>query len=191
MQRRQESGIQTLAQLRTVDMTVFCLLTVLAQAASVLFVKKTGLVMPVSLGPAVAMIAMIRWGAWGGAAFVAAGLVQWLLSGAGLWGILTDALPMAAMALPVILYGARDRDALVKSTGGLTGIVLAAYGCQALVRTAVLTLLTGDIVLAAAQAIQLIFPALLTVLCVLVLRMPSDLLCDMRAYVVRLNSGSD
>lgn len=136
-----------------------------------------------SFATAICLIAMIRWGTAGVLVGMAGGIPAIWFSDMGIFsGILFYVIANVSIGIPILLYGARDRNKICEHSFLLILYVLSAHVCLAIGKGAVIFLLTGEHtgVLDYFGATFLI--TVLDIIVCLVLNTRKDLLCDMRNY---------
>lgn len=132
---------------------------------------------------AVSLIAMIRWGAVGVTAGMIGGILGIIFSDMTVWdGILFYVLANAFLAVPILLYGSRNRDMIAESPVLLMLYVLVSHICLSIGKGIAIFFLTGEMTGAVDYFGATFLITVIDLIVCLVLRMRDGLICDMRFY---------
>lgn len=135
---------------------------------------------------AVALIAMIRWGAVGAVVGMIGGIPGIVYSDMTvLGGILFYVLANACLGLPILLYGSRNRDPIAESPVLLMMYVLISHICLSIGKGIAIFLLTGEMTGIIDYFGATFLITIIDLIVCLVLRMRQGLICDMRYYFIQ------
>lgn len=173
-------------QLRTIDMILFSIMAVVSGVLSDVYMGELATGFYYSLRTAVCLILMIRWGKYGVVAIFVSSISSFMLSGFELVpGLLYYIMADLFFAIPVLVYGKRNRDNLVSTCGNTIGYVLMCHSTLALGKGLAIFLVEGE-----TTGVIDFFIAnflILTMDCVvlLVLRTLKELIIDIENFMMR------
>lgn len=134
----------------------------------------------------ICLMAMLRWGAVGIVVGIIGGLPGFFFSEMPWWsGLLFYGLANAFLAVPMLMYGRRDRDRIVDVPLGLSLYVLGSHICLAVGKGIVIFLLTGELTGAVDYFGATFLVLIINMIVCLVLKKRDGLICDMRNYFAR------
>lgn len=145
-----------------------------------------------SFSTAICLIAMIRWGSVGVIVGMIGGLPGVLFSEMTLVsGIFFYALANAALCIPMLIYGKRDRDLIAEDHVWLMLYVLASHCCLAVGKGLIIFVITGErtgvIDYFGATFLILVMDIILCQ----VLQKREGLICDLRYYLADEEGEND
>lgn len=170
-------------KLASIDLAVFSVLAVLSEAFGTLLLRNLSPMFYCSLAMAIAQIVMLRWGVSGVAVYAAAGAAAYLMSDMALLpGVLYHVIANLFLGLPMLIYGTRDRDALISRPVRLCVYILLAHLSLCVGKGLAIWIITGEITGAVDFFGTSLLVFFINALLLLILRRVDNLITDMRTY---------
>ena len=168
-----------------IDLLFFTILAVLSEFMSNMLLRTWHSSFYFSFSIALCLIAMIRWGVIGVVVGILGGIPGILFSDMSFFaGILFYGLANGLLGLPMLIYGKRERNKIVRHHGCLLLYVLLSHGCLSLGKGIVIFLLTGETTGAIDYFGATCFILVINMILCCVLKTRDGLICDMRYYFV-------
>jgi len=170
---------------KQLDLLFFSILAIVSEIMSSVLLEQLGSGFYFSFSTVICLIAMIRWGAVGAIVGMMGGIPGMLLSDMSFWsGLLFYVAANAALSVPMLLYGNRNRDRIVESHVYLLLYILLSHVCLSVGKGIVIFIVTGEITGIVDHFGATFFILVINIIVCLVLRMRKGLICDMRYYFV-------
>lgn len=167
--------------LMSIDLIIFSALAVAFEVINNNFIEKKGIIFYLSFSMTLSIIMMIRWGVVGSVVYVIAGIAMMCVRATSFnIEVLYYVIANAFIAIPMLIYGRRDRETIVESSFNFLGFILASYFFTCVGKGIALFIIKDSV----SGVLDYIGTSALTlfvnILACFILRMRKELLCDMR-----------